>query len=288
MPTSSVAPTQNGIALDDFNAGLRASPAWQQFVQAAGYKLDGSPIKLTSHQRIALRAKLAQAGITLPPGVEIDPAGNVNQDQGWSRYKKPVLTGLAIAGATLATMGAAGFGPLAGVMGHGAAAAAAGSGAGGTAATGSAALTAIPGAANVSALSDLAALGIGGSTAAPAAAGSVVAPTVATVARRSTGNIGRNYGDLLRYGLPVAGGLIGQRMASNADRDAAEMELAATREALADAREQRDYDRARGDEQRGYDRGQYANYLARLEPFRAYQAPAMSRLEALLASARRG
>lgn len=259
MATASTAPTKNGIALDQFNAGLRASPAWQQFIASAGYKLDGSPIKLTDYQRTALRVKLQQAGVTLPPGMEIDGAGNINQDQGWSKYKKPVLTGLAIGGAALATMGASGFGPLAGVL-HGSAAA-------------------LPGAANVGALSDLGALGLGSSALPSVATGAGV---VGGAARGYGSFLGRNSSDLLRYGAPVVGGLIGAKMSANADRDASELEYRATQEALADAREDRQYQRGVAEEQRDYGRGQYGSYLERLEPYRASAQPALGRLESYL------
>lgn len=119
-------PTENGVDLDRFNDALRASPAWQAFVRRNGFQPNG-PVKLSGNQREALKRQLESTGIVFPKGMEIDPAGNVNQDQGVSKIagNKFVQIGL-IAGASLATMGAAGFGPLAGMMGGASTSAAAG------------------------------------------------------------------------------------------------------------------------------------------------------------------
>lgn len=126
-----VAPSQNGLELDRFNDALRASPAWRQFISAQGFNPSG-PIKLSGNQREALKRQLQSAGIQFPKGLEIDPAGNVNQDAGVSKIlgNKIVQIGL-IAGASALTLGAAGLGPLAGVMG-GSSSAAAGTAAAGT------------------------------------------------------------------------------------------------------------------------------------------------------------
>lgn len=109
MPT---APTQNGIPLDRFNDAMRESPAWRQFIERSGFRLDGSPIRLSESQRRALASELRRAGFVLPNGVEVDPAGNVNQDDTGFFEKTSVRIGIAAA-AALATAGALGWGPLA-------------------------------------------------------------------------------------------------------------------------------------------------------------------------------
>src|SRR3990167_9222304 len=75
------APTENGIPLDRFNDALRESPGWRDFIQRQGVRLDGSPIRLSDAQRRSLQSELQRAGVQFPKGMEIDPAGNVNQDQ---------------------------------------------------------------------------------------------------------------------------------------------------------------------------------------------------------------
>lgn len=129
MPT---APTRNGIPLDRFNDALRESPAWQAFMRNAGYDVAAGPqrIRLSDAQRRQLQGQLERAGFRFPSGMQIDPAGNVNQDQGVSAaVRNPWIMVPVIAGATLATMGAAGFGPLAGLLSSGGSAAGAAGGA---------------------------------------------------------------------------------------------------------------------------------------------------------------
>lgn len=128
-----VAPRQNGLGLDQFNDGLRASPAWQSFMQRSGQPIDGRPIRLSEAQRRALYGELQRAGFQFPRGMEIDPAGNLNQDNTGFFEKKAVQIGL-VSAAALTGLGAAGFGPLAGMFGGAGGASAAG---GGTLASGS-------------------------------------------------------------------------------------------------------------------------------------------------------
>ena len=116
MPTT--APQNNGVTLNQFNDALRASPAWQAFMQRSGQ--NPASVRLSDSQRQALQRELEGAGMVFPRGMEIDPAGNINQDQGMSRlWANPWFRWSVIGGAALATMGAAGWGPLAGVMGGG-------------------------------------------------------------------------------------------------------------------------------------------------------------------------
>jgi hypothetical protein len=104
----------------------------------------GNP-KLTDQQRKQMQALLEQElGIKLPKGVELDKNGNANEDVvNAGSVAKKVGIGAAIGGAALTGLGAAGIGPLSGLLGGGAAAAggagaaagAAGAGAGAGAAT---------------------------------------------------------------------------------------------------------------------------------------------------------
>lgn len=156
-----------------------------------------------------------------PKGLEVDAAGNVNQDQGWSHWKKPVLISAAIAAATLATMGAAGVfsGAAAGAGGG------AGAGAGaGTAAAASAAPAAV----------------------AAAHAGSWLAPVLGTVVPAAAG---------------VVGSVIASRANSAAARTEAEFNQRALDAAVEEQKyqrgfseEARDYNRTRfNDYARGLD-----------------------------------
>jgi hypothetical protein len=128
MPT---APTRNGIGLDQFNDAMRQSPAWRSFMQRNGQPLDGRPIRLSEGQRQSLASELRRAGFALPNGVEVDPAGNINQDNTGFFEKTSVRIALAGAAAA-ATAGALGWGPLAGLLSSGGQA-----GAGGTLASSS-------------------------------------------------------------------------------------------------------------------------------------------------------
>lgn len=110
--------------LDRFNDQLRASAAWQNFMRANGIDLS-RPVRLSDQQRKALQTQLQRSGIvTFGKGLEIDQAGNVNQDEGFSKYwNNPWIRYPVLAGGALATAGALGAGPLAGVFGGGSGAA---------------------------------------------------------------------------------------------------------------------------------------------------------------------
>lgn len=152
-------PTENGVALDQLNDALRRSPAWQRFmIQRFGTNpqdpTSANPIvRLTDNDRRLLQSEIERYIGPFPDGMEIDPGGNVNQNQGfWAHWYFWVP---ALAAATIITMGVAGWGPLAGVLsaggGGGAAAGVAAAGGGGAAAaagTGAGTAAAIVGAAS--------------------------------------------------------------------------------------------------------------------------------------------
>lgn len=218
MPT---APRENGVTLDQFNDALRASPATQAFLQRQGFQ-PGQPVKLDGRQREAFKAELQKAGMVFPKGMEIDPAGNINQDQGMSKlWANPVFRWSVIGGAALATMGAAGFGPLAGALG----------GAGGGAGTAASVAGAAGAAGGTGA-------GIGGAAATAAGVG-------------LTGQL-VNYG--LQYGLPTVGGLISAKMGSDATRDAAGLQNDYYNRALDAATEEQQYRRRFDEDTRDYGR----------------------------------
>lgn len=139
----SIVPSDNGITLDQVNDALRASPAWRRFMVQrfgnAGTAADPFPppaIRLTDDDRKLLQADMERAGFVFPDGMEIDPAGNINQNQGFFAhwyYWAP-----ALAAAAVLTLGFAGYGPLAGVLGGGGGAGATGAAVTTTAGTGAA------------------------------------------------------------------------------------------------------------------------------------------------------
>lgn len=230
-------PTDSGLTLDKVNDALRASPAWQDFMRRKGQL--GGRVKLSDADRRELETVLATAGVPMPKGMNIDPAGNINESNQGVFQNKWVQAGL-IAAAAAATMGAAGFGPLAGLLSSGGGAAT-----GGTAAAATAAGT----------------TAAGGAGTAATMAGVAAAPSLARTAL--------GYG--LNYGVPIAANLIGARMASNADRDAAAIQNQYLNRAL-DAEI----------EDRNYNRGERANYLGRLQPYGDTGKEALGRASALL------
>jgi hypothetical protein len=146
--------------IDKFNAALRTNTQYQAFLSTLGVNLNG-PLKLTDSQRKAAAEWVRTNTGTDLGKLQIDPAGNVNQDEGWSKHKTwaiPAAIGVGTMG-----LGAAGIGPMAGIMGAGGG----GSAAAGAASGGVLASSSVP-----TSLAMGAVPGIGaGATAAGAAAG---------------------------------------------------------------------------------------------------------------------
>lgn len=242
-------------SLDQWNNALRASPAYQKFIQQRG--LVGKAGGWSKSDQAALEQTLRSSGIPIPDGMHIDQGGNLNQK---NRLGRNVAIGAGITAAAVATAGVAGFGPLAGAMGGGA-------GAGGVAGS----------VAGID--STIAGMGAGGW-----ATGTTMAATAPSLASTLL-----RYG--FEYGLPTVGGLINSRNQSNANRDAAQIEADYNNRALDAALEEQKYRRGvdeenqrytRGfnEEARGYDRAKYAestnhgrrnygNFVETLEPYRA-------------------
>lgn len=85
------------VALDQFNQSLRSSQFWRDWLRARGLNPDG-PVKLTDQQRKQLQRDLAAIGVD-SKGLEIDPAGNLNQNEGFGKQAKrwgPVVGGAAL------------------------------------------------------------------------------------------------------------------------------------------------------------------------------------------------
>lgn len=105
-------------------------------------------------------------------------------------------------------------------------------------------------------------------------------------------------GTAIAGALGAGAAVAGARSSQRAQRDASRMEMDATNRALQDAREQRAYEQKRDEderayrrsldeqefgrytEKRDYDRGQYANYLGRLQPYSATGSTAVANLGA--------
>lgn len=123
--------------IDAFNMWLNQQPWWQQIKARSG---GGN---LSDDQRKEIQLYLMnQAGLPLSNNFEIDKAGNVNQ-KGMPTWKK-ALIGAGIAGATATGLGAAGVGPMAGLLHATAPAVAGGGAAAGTTAASTAAGSALP------------------------------------------------------------------------------------------------------------------------------------------------
>lgn len=101
--------SKSQTSIDQFNAQLRSDPTYRAFLQSIGANPNG-PLRLSDHQR-----KQAEAFVRRTYGdigkLQVDPAGNLNQDEGWSKHKKWAIPA-AIGAATLG-LGAAGVGPAA-------------------------------------------------------------------------------------------------------------------------------------------------------------------------------
>lgn len=111
----------NERQLDQFNQRLRTNQAYRQFLQSIGVNPD-APIRLSDQQRKQVEAWVRR-NVGDIGNLQIDPAGNVNQDEGWSKHKTwaiPAAIGLGTLG-----LGAAGVGPASGLFGGGSAASAA-------------------------------------------------------------------------------------------------------------------------------------------------------------------
>jgi len=87
---------------------------------------------------------------------------------------------------------------------------------------------------------------------------------------------------LLGQGVQAATNLYGQHMANSASADAARIQTEFLEKALEVEKENERYRRSTTEEERGYTRGQRADYLGRLQPYSAAGTAATTRASALL------
>lgn len=106
-------------AINQFNEQWRSSPLYAQGLAAVGANPNG-PLHLSDGQRKQLQAFIEQnMGIQFPDGVEVDPAGNMNENEGFG--KQLAKWGPIVGGGALAAFGIPGLIP--GLIGGGGAAA---------------------------------------------------------------------------------------------------------------------------------------------------------------------
>jgi hypothetical protein len=196
------------VELDKWNQALRVSPGYIEFMKKHGLPTDGR-VRLSRAQQSELEHTLAAAGVSIPGGMHIDQGGNLNQK---NHLVRNVAIGAGMTAAALATAGAAGFGPLAGVMGGGAGAA--GGAAGAASAAGGAApslgVTAgIAGSALPGTMIPIGATAAGGLTAAGAGAGLAGAAGSSVPSLGVTSGIAGSTlpGTTVPIGATAAGGL---------------------------------------------------------------------------------
>lgn len=187
--------------INQFNASWRGSPLYRDTLRGMGID-PAKPVKLTDTQRKTLQSTLERSGVTFPSGVEIDAAGNMNENEGLGKQVKK--WGPLVAAGTLAAFGIPGLFP--GLIGGGGAAA----GAAGTAAAGATAA---------------------GTTAAAGTA-------AATVGGSALGLSSAAWLDLAIFGGSTVADIFSSRSAAKAADRGAQAQLQSNREALSLLREQ--------------------------------------------------
>lgn len=242
-PRYSVVKGQSEASIDQVNQWMRQTDWYQGYMRSIGQD-PGHPT-LTKSQSTQVK-KLAQAnGVVVDEGnIELDDHGNFNP------IGHKLRNTLIIAGAAAAAIAA----PYA---------YAALAGGGATAAPAAASLAGIEGGAAGLSSSALAALGTGAMSTVPVTAGalSTIAPVVGKtiaplVANGAKSTIG---GDILRYGVPIAGDIAGKIIQSKASSAASAEERKYLEEALAYQKEQDAYARARQEKLDEQDKARYGD-----------------------------
>lgn len=200
VPTRKSTPDE----VNAFNLYIRQQPWYEAWFRQQG--LDPNKVKLSRGQQSQLEQLLAQQGVPVADGMHIDQAGNLNQK---NRLGRNIAIGAAMTGATLATMGAAGAGPMAGWLGGGGTVAGGGGAAAAASPLGGYGATAIPAA-------------VTGTTAATSAAVPAAAAAVAPAVTKAAGRI--PWGRVLDYGLPAAERVVGGIVANQRGKREAELE----------------------------------------------------------------
>lgn len=102
-------------ALNQFNIWMRSQPWFVEFHKQKGLNPSGNGNrKLSRDEQSQLESLMKANGVQLPDGMHIDSGGSLNQK---NRLGRNVAIGAGLTAATLATMGAAGVGPMAGMFG---------------------------------------------------------------------------------------------------------------------------------------------------------------------------
>ena len=100
--------------LNQFNIWMRSQPWFQEWHRQRGLNPSGnSNRKLTDREQAELESLMRQNGVQLDSGMHIDSGGSLNQK---NRLGRNLAIGAGLTAATLATMGAAGAGPMAGLF----------------------------------------------------------------------------------------------------------------------------------------------------------------------------
>ncbi len=248
--------------IDAVNIWMRGQPWYQALIRSFGQDPNDVHLNDTQKQQV-IRAAQAN-GIIVDEGhdgQEVDDSGNF---QAKSHALRNTLIVAGIAAAALATAGAAGaFAPAAAGTVAGVEGGAYGVSAGTVAALGSGAMAAVPVTAATTAAISTAAASVG-LPAAKAAAAKVAASGGALTAE-----------NILRYAVPVAGGIIGSVIQAKAAGDASDAEQAYLKEALAYAKEKDAGNIAR-------EGGRYSDFTGNIAPYVQGGNAAGSRMQSLL------
>jgi len=127
------------VDLNTFNQSLRTSAFWRQWMQARGKNPDG-PIQLSDAERTQLQRDLERTGVQFRGNLEMDPAGNMNQNEGFGKQAK--RWGPIVGAAALTLFGIPGVMP--GLLSGGGAAAGGAAGAAGAGGGGALASSSVP------------------------------------------------------------------------------------------------------------------------------------------------
>lgn len=232
----SLAGNGSSLNLDQVNQAFRQSPVYQQWMQAHGKPLNGL-VKLTDSERNGLGKTLENNGFQLPDGWEIDQGGNIHEE---SHTGRNLLIGAAIAAAAFGIPAVLAAAPEAATgAGLGGVEAGAASGVGSAVASGS-----LAGGAGAGLGGAATAAGVGaGANAAFDAAGNFIGSS--TINGISSASAGLSGADILKYGVPLAGQVIGGVLQSKAAGNASDAQQKYLEEALAYQKEQDALNRAR-------------------------------------------
>jgi hypothetical protein len=272
---------QTEATLDQVNVWMRGQPWYQQ--------IRGTSPKLNDAQRKQILQAAQAHGVVIDEGdVNVDSSGNL--DNKGHKLRNTII----VAGIAAAAIAAPYVIP-----------AMTGAGAGGGAAA--AAMPAATGVGGMTATS----LGLGttaglGTAGAAAAATGGTAATVAGVTPgvlKATTSSSLTGSDALRYGLPVAGNLIGGVIQARAEGKASDAQMKYLEEALAYQKEQDAYTRKTDEERYGYSRdleasrygytrdleaSRYGDYSSRIDPYVQTGTSANDRMASLLGLPARG